>query len=246
MRYTIWLKNNKYEHMKNILIYLLLFIAPALTKAQEYGNTRSDFATVEDAASIAQQIVKASGMKINFMIAEGRVPNAAAVLVRGQRFILYNPNFMNALNRKAGTDWAAVSVLAHEIGHHLYGTGTAMASETKADEFSGFVLERMGASLEEAQAALNVLPAGASSAAHPIPADRMDYVAAGWNKSAADELMARDEPKQSPKGELIRSNSRNYPYIWKGSDGNLLYVHTSGALVDENGKVVGKIRMRQS
>ncbi|HTH30396.1 MAG TPA: hypothetical protein VL946_03555 [Lacibacter sp.] len=233
--------------MKNILLYLLLFIAPALAKAQDDYNTASDFTTVEDAATVAQEIVKASGMKINFMIAEGRVPNAAAVLVRGQRFILYNPNFMQALNKKAGTDWAAVSVLAHEIGHHLYGTGTAMASETKADEFSGFVLGKMGASLKEAQAALNVLPAGASSAAHPEPADRMAFVADGWNKSASNELIAReDQQQQFTKGELIRSASRNFPYIWKGSDGNLLYVHTSGALVDENGKVVGKIRMRQS
>jgi hypothetical protein len=228
--------------MKNIIIYLLLFIAPGLAKAQDYDNTTSDFATVENAATVAQQIVKASGMKINFMIAEGRVPNAAAVLVRGQRFILYNPNFMNALNRKAGTDWAAVSVLAHEIGHHLYGTGTAMASETKADEFSGFVLEKMGASLKEAQAALAVLPAGASSAAHPVPADRLEFVADGWYKSAGNEMMAKDEPKQTTKGELIRSTSRRFPYIWKGSDGNLLYVHTSGALVDESGKVVGKLK----
>jgi hypothetical protein len=228
--------------MKNILIYLLLLMAPVLAKAQDDRHTTSDFATVENAASVAQEIVKASGMKINFMIAEGRVPNAAAVLVRGQRFILYNPNFMNALNRKAGTDWAAVSVLAHEIGHHLFGTGTAMASETKADEFSGFVLEKMGASLKEAQAALNVLPAHASSAAHPIPADRLGFVADGWYKSAGNEMMAREEPKQSTKGELIRSSSRNFPYIWKGSDGYLLYVHTSGALVDENGKVVGKLR----
>ena len=232
--------------MKNLPLYLLLFMAPVLTKAQDRYTSTSDFATVEDAAAIAQQIVKASGMKINFMIAEGRVPNAAAVLVRGQRFILYNPNFMQALNRKAGTDWAAVSVLAHEIGHHLFGTGTAMASEEKADEFSGFVLERMGASLREAQAALSVLPAHASSSVHAVPADRMGFVEDGWNKSADNEMIAREEPKQSAQGELIRSNSRNYPYIWKSSDGTLLYVHTSGALVNENGKVVGKIRMRQS
>lgn len=232
--------------MKNILLYLLLFIAPVLAKAQYSSETTKSFATVDDAATIAQEIVKASGMNINFMIAEGRVPNAAAVLVRGQRFILYNPAFMNALNRKAGTYWAAVSVLAHEIGHHLYGTGTAMASETKADEFSGFVLAKMGATLKEAQAALGVLPAGASSAAHPIPADRMAFVADGWNKAADNEMMVKDEPKQFTKGELIRSSSRSFPYIWKNSDGDLLYVHLSGALVDENGRVVGKIKQNQS
>src|SRR5690349_19708286 len=99
--------------MKNLLLYLLLFMGPVLAKAQDDRTTTNNFATVEDAAAIAQEIVIASGMKINFMIAEGRVPNAAAVLVRGQRFILYNPQFMHALNRKAGTDWAAISVLAH-------------------------------------------------------------------------------------------------------------------------------------
>lgn len=59
-------------------------------------------------------------------------------------------------------DWAGNSVVAHEVGHHLQGhaitaQGSRPAIELEADEFSGFASSRLGASLADAQAAIQAL-----------------------------------------------------------------------------------------
>ena len=50
--------------------------------------------------------------------------NAAAVLCEGRngemkRLIIWDPQFLGDLDREAGTRWASVAILAHEIAHHL-------------------------------------------------------------------------------------------------------------------------------
>jgi hypothetical protein len=35
------------------------------------------------------------------------------------RIIIYNQSFMSKIANNTGTDWAGISILAHEIGHHL-------------------------------------------------------------------------------------------------------------------------------
>lgn len=59
-------------------------------------------------------------------------------------------------------DRAAIGVMAQEVGHHLPGhtitaQGSRPAMELEADDFSGFVLGRFGASLADAQAAIQAL-----------------------------------------------------------------------------------------
>jgi hypothetical protein len=191
--------------MKNLFIYLLMLLLPASLVAQETEEP-TGFASVSDAAEVAKQIVEASGKKANFAIAVANVQNAVAVLQQGKRYILYNPNFMKAITKVTGTQWAAVSVLAHEIGHHLYakqvpGSLPKLATELEADEFSGFVLEKMGASLSEAQAAMSYLGSSRASRTHPARADRIASIAKGWTKAGgkiteedADETIASVRP----------------------------------------------------
>ncbi len=176
--------------MKNLILYLFVILLPMSLMAQdrETTNEPTGFTTVSEAARVAEQIVKASGYRVNFAIAEANVPNAVAVLRQGKRYILYNPHFMNHISRTTGTKWAAISVLAHEIGHHLYGgqnnTGIpTMATELQADEFSGYVLEKMGATLPEAQAAMSLLPQTQASLTHPGRDDRISSIAKGWKKA---------------------------------------------------------------
>ena len=143
------------------------------------------FSTVTDAAQMADAIVKAAGKRANFAIAEARVPNALAVVYQGKRFILYNPDFINALTKVTGTRWAAVSVLAHEIGHHLYksntnGNSLQLATELEADEFSGYVLAKMGATLEESEIAIKMVASNRASLTHPGRDDRVNSIESGW------------------------------------------------------------------
>ncbi|MDQ3535130.1 MAG: membrane-binding protein, partial [Bacteroidota bacterium] len=79
------------------------------------------------------------GLKPNFEIRPADIYNAAAVNYGGKRFILYDPAFMANIQNATQTDWAAISILAHEIGHHLNGhtmmtKGGNPALELEADE----------------------------------------------------------------------------------------------------------------
>lgn len=143
------------------------------------------------APAIVNRILDAVGLQARFVVvASDRVPTAAAIVVEGQRCIVYNPVFMRAINHVTHTSWSGVSVLAHEIGHHLNGhtlsadprnQASSYRDELEADEFSGFVLRRMGAPSEAALAALSLLATEEESGTHPPRSARVAAVAKGWN-----------------------------------------------------------------
>lgn len=161
------------------------------------------------ARDIITEIIDVVGLKPRFEVREGNVDNAAAVIYNGQRYILYNRQFVAQVNNAAKTDWAAVSILAHEIGHHLNGhtlsrNGSNPADELEADEFSGFVLRKMGASLAEAQAAINLLSEERSSHTHPGRSYRLASISKGWN-NADGQIVAGANVKPSNKPVAERS-----------------------------------------
>ena len=182
-------------------------------------STRSSFASTSEAKHYAQEIIDVVGLKPNFEVMAAQVDNAAAVVYGGKRYVLYNPNFINQLVQKTGNKWAAVSVLAHEIGHHLNGhtvtsSGSQPAIELEADEFSGFVLRKMGASLSDAQAAMRVLASQTASRTHPAQHDRLAYIAKGW-QAADDQVSGRDVarvPDMQPQAPVITQEPRRSTY----------------------------------
>lgn len=146
----------------------------------------SNFASVGEARSIIDEIISVMNLKVNFEVREANVPNAGAVFYNGKRYILYNPVFIQQIDRAAKTDWASISILAHEIGHHVLGHtfkagGNSYEQELQADEFSGIVLKKMGATLDEAQIAMNMVASDKASATHPARPYRLDAIAKGWN-----------------------------------------------------------------
>lgn len=176
---------------------LLLFVTTARAQFQDqwevYTNDGaqrarvSSFASVNEARTIIDEIINVMNLKVNFEVREANVPNAGAVFYNKKRYILYNPAFIRQIDRAAGTDWASISILAHEIGHHVKGHvfssngGSSHQNELEADEFSGLVLKRMGASLEQAQLAMRMISGNRASATHPGKSDRLDAIAKGWN-----------------------------------------------------------------
>ncbi|MGZ8545123.1 MAG: hypothetical protein ACXWV0_07485, partial [Flavisolibacter sp.] len=122
--------------MKNkfLLSILSLFLASGLVAqsgnrigshesigAWNPSGTRTSFSNVTESRNIAQEIIDIVGLKPNFEVREANVPNAAAIVYNGKRYVLYNPTFIRQLEQSTGTKWAGISVLAHEIGHHLNG-----------------------------------------------------------------------------------------------------------------------------
>ena len=166
--------------------------------------------------NVIREITDAVGLKARFELRATRdVDNAAAVAYDGKRYLLYNPDFLNSVNRAGHTNWAGISILAHEMGHHLNGHtlrggGSQPADELEADEFSGFVLRKLGASLAQAQAAMATVADDGGSVSHPGRAPRLVAIGQGWQRannqiaasihvaapSAAPAVVAVSSPQQ--------------------------------------------------
>jgi hypothetical protein len=143
-----------------------------------------------EAEQIISSIISLIGLKPRFEIRAARIPNAAAVIHKNKRFVLYNPVFIEELNRSVGSKWASVSILAHEIGHHLNGHtleegGSRPDIELEADEFSGFILRKLGATLDESQAAMKVAASVKASHTHPARKQRLEAIERGWINGGA-------------------------------------------------------------
>jgi hypothetical protein len=160
---------------------------PGILSTDRGLSSASSFASVSEARTIITDIMTTVNIPQNFkVVATTQVPNAAALTYGGQRYILYNPYFISSIDRAAGYDkWASISILAHEIGHHLLGhtmdgKGSLPERELAADQFSGYVLHKMGATLEEAQHAMKLFGNDEASETHPASRDRLVAIANGW------------------------------------------------------------------
>jgi hypothetical protein len=143
----------------------------------------------EEVQQVVKEILDVIGLQPNFTMKIARVSNIEAVISHHKRYILYNPEFITGVNNATKDKWAFVLLLAHEIGHHLNGhtlknVSNRLPLELEADEFAGFVLKKLGASLEEAQLVMNYIAGTEASATHPARVDRMLAIANGWKRAA--------------------------------------------------------------
>ena len=147
-----------------------------------------------DCRAMVEKIMGYTGLPSNFVVTAGPVPNALAVIVLDQarvpqRVIAFNPEFIGITRRlTGGDDWAPVSIMAHEIGHHLSGHtitagGSRPSLELEADKFSGFVLYRMGAPLADATKAMEKIGSDAEQSTHPAKARRIAAIEDGWREA---------------------------------------------------------------
>jgi len=182
--------------MKKLLLALFLFTGSLTVMAQKENNCgfivpsaslRSDFASVYEAGSYINTMLDRINWQENFQLREQNgINNAYATIIGNQRYIVYDNSFLERLDSYAGTKWASISVLAHEMGHHYYNhmlnsTGSNPPMELQADFFSGYVMEKLGAGLQEAEAAMSKVASPNASSTHPGKADRLNAIARGWN-----------------------------------------------------------------
>lgn len=154
-----------------------------------------------DCKAMVEKIMGYTGLPANFVVTAGPVPNALAVILLDpqkvpQRVIAFNPDFIGATRRATGGDsWAPVSIMAHEIGHHLSGhTITAGGSrpgiELEADKFSGYVLQKMGAPLADATKAILTFGTERDMPTHPAKARRAAAITQGWQEACRQQTGA--------------------------------------------------------
>ena len=147
------------------------------------------FRSKEVAEKAVDEIVRRSGLKRNFYVMECPNTDNCFAAIQGQtRLIVYDGSFMKKANDLSKSDWGALSILAHEIGHHLQGHtivegGSDPAKELEADEFSGFVMYQMGASLKDAQAAINKLTSDYDGGTHPARPKRLAAIKKGYENA---------------------------------------------------------------
>ena len=166
---------------------------------------------------LVAQIVEKFGMKNAFLIIPcDRTPNAQATIDQnGRPYILYNPEFLKSVKSlnftttsipTNVTNWETLTILAHEIAHHLnyhlvnpHPDATFRSMELEADETAGFILYKLGATLEESQRAMRSASVSIEgSYTHPPRAQRLEAIRKGWEKAKSVNPTPTPSPRPTP------------------------------------------------
>jgi hypothetical protein len=163
-------------------------------------------------------ILQYSGLSSNFKVYAANINNAIATIIGNKRYILYDPNLLQYTDKNSGNFWSSMSILAHEIGHHLQGhtitkNGSNPKVELEADKFSGFVLYKLGASLSQASAAMETLGSAKETATHPAKINRLNAIQQGWTEANNQRYDAAVPPPPvdiiNPKGGIDEFGPKN-------------------------------------
>ncbi|MFM7022640.1 MAG: hypothetical protein ACKOXB_06640 [Flavobacteriales bacterium] len=135
-------------------------------------------------------VVRESELMPDFTFVPGDVEKAKAYIADNERLLAYNPDFLQKLQEQSlnDTNWTGISILAREISHHLsrhkLEGGVPSADENlEADKNAGFVLYKMGATLEEAIKALEESSNEQSPAQAIIFNARKKALTEGWEEA---------------------------------------------------------------
>ena len=162
----------------------------------------NSFNSNQEAQKALDKIIAVTGISKRFALYQcNGINNCEAITFRGIRYIFYDQNFMKSITATAGS-WTNLSILAHEVGHHVNAHSLdwlALASgeiqgitleqkrqqEIEADEFSGFVLAKLGATLIQAQAAIKLASDDEDDtySTHPSRSKRLSAIERGYNQA---------------------------------------------------------------
>jgi hypothetical protein len=239
---------------KKIFLYAVFCILQGYSLAQrpaQYSKEHGDslihtnflIDSRKEARDAVANIVRYTGLTQNFQIVENTaIPTAIAYNQHKKRYIAYNPQFMLRVKDRTKSDWGAISVLAHEIGHHLSGHTLVTRrrdpqEELEADRFSGFILYKMGATLEEAKSCATLVELN-SDETHPPKTERLIAITLGWldaNKleegiSPVDTVAVNILPLLS----IDLEKKKKIPYVYKC----MIYGDKNYYFVDEKNQVI--------
>lgn len=161
----------------------------------------NNFVSEKSADESLTKILSVIGASKRFVLQEcSNINNAVALTLNGVRYIMYDPEFMSEL--KYSSDWTNMFILAHEVGHHINGhsvdvilssngmgkensLSTKRIQELEADEFAGFVLGRLGATLSQTQSVMKTISSDGddSYSTHPSRSKRLNAIKRGFENS---------------------------------------------------------------
>lgn len=172
------------------------------------------FSSVYEARDVVNAMLNTIQWRENFNLREQNgIQNAYATISGGRRWIVYDNNFLEDIDEYARTKWASQSVMAHEMGHHYFNhvvsmQGSTIPSEIEADAFSGYIMQKMGATLEQSLAAMNAIGTDRASSTHPAKVDRLAAITRGWNAARAG---AAPNTANSGSNQAPQSPTTNVP-----------------------------------
>nr|WP_321237216.1 hypothetical protein [uncultured Psychroserpens sp.] len=180
--------------MKKIIIILIVLLFSITTYAQVYCSYSGGGCAngLVNPTQYVTNVVSDICNRLNIQYINtyaGNVGNACASNYQGMPIITYSSQFMNYLASK--NSWAPISVLAHEVGHHInndiswYGSFKhPWSKELQADYVSGYVLYKMGASLNDATSAFQHMFSWMGTTTHPDTPRRIDALTQGYIRAA--------------------------------------------------------------
>ena len=177
----------------------------------------NSFMSNAEADDALGKILSVVGASKRFVLAPcENINNALAIIEDGMRYILYDPEFVNSISDTSNY-WANMSILAHEVGHHINGhtLGSSISSyenrieELEADEFSGFVMQKIGATLEQSIDAIASIAAEGDDtySSHPNRARRIKAITKGFN-NAFDNKFIKEEKLSDWEEYYYRAESK--------------------------------------
>ncbi len=224
--------------MVKINYFLLLFSLVLFSCAEDKNESKQiaaadlvkevDTTLLKDivAYKTVLNVVRESELMPDFTFVPGDVEKAKAYIANNERLLAYNPDFIKKLQQQSlnDTNWTGISILAREISHHLskhkMEGGTPSAAENlEADKNAGFVLFKMGATLEEAIRALEESSNEQSPAQAMILNKRIVALTEGWQEAkilhapqqkiedlTPKEITKKNEAEKKVKSEAVAAN----------------------------------------
>ena len=175
--------------------------------------------TVNQNAEIAlNKILSSIGASKTFILQEcSGVNNASATSYKGIRYIFYNNSFMSEIANRTNS-WSNLSILAHEVGHHINGHTMDMIlyandvvkpvskeksreQELEADYFSGFVMSKLGANLSQATQVMAMISSDAddTDSSHPAKSKRLAAITNGFKSGYVKPKVVINNPTRKTK-----------------------------------------------
>ena len=194
----------------------------------------NNFMNDKEAEAALEKILSVIGASKRFVLKPcNKINNAVATSYKGIRYILYDNEFMNKIANNS-TSWFQLFILAHEVGHHINGhsidillavadvvepktLAAKRTQELESDEFAGFILGKLGATLEQTSEAINLLASNKDDtySTHPNKSKRLNAIKIGFNKALGKEQVVYEK-----KSNLITAEEYFYRAYEKSKKGD--------------------------
>ena len=183
-------------------------------------SQRFQFQANEEPQELFKRVFAEIGLSNKNIIvrASNDINNAEARIENRKRYIIYNESWMQEIGSTSSDpkNWLKMGIISHELGHHMLGhtlefDQTNSSLELEADIWSGYLLYKLGASLDQALLAVQSSP-NYETQTHPSRDRRIVAVTEGYNngKSLDKKRPIANSSPSSSKNQAQENVKKSY------------------------------------